>query len=183
MKKDIIIAVVSAIGLLLTVLGGYFSGGPTAVALLLVTVACAFGVYMFYQSPAGEECTPSNPDTSNVASYATDALGLCVPSSCVEGRFLIKGKCVIPTNPPSSWDATATSNTWSVQSNIIGSSMQYDTIGQCGFKCDSEPTCNIATYSVSKKTCALYKYDDSNPKDPAKDGDPLTLIKRPVKKK
>jgi hypothetical protein len=188
MQKNMILAIILGVGILFTILGGALGGAQSAIALFIVTLAGAVGTYAFYQSPAGEQCTPSNPDTSNVATYATDTLGVCVPSSCTDGRFLITGKdllkkCVVPSNPPSGWDASSTSNTWANTSNIIGASLTYDTVGQCGFKCDSEPTCNIAAYSSSKKLCSLFTHDDSDPKDPAKDGDPLTLIKRPSSKK
>ena len=176
-KKNLILSTVAGVGMLLSIIGGVAGGADAAIVLVILTVSVLAGIFFFYQNPKGEVCTPKKEEDSNVATWVTNELGMCVPSTCEAGYFIVKDKCVIPTNAPKGWDVSGTANSFT--SNTISSS-NADSSSICAYTCYDTDGCNIATYSSSTKMCTLHTEDDSvTTKGTVMDA---TLIKRPVKK-
>ena len=180
LSKNAILGIIAGVGAIMSVTGGALSGAEAAILLVLLTVSVLAGVFFFYENPKGQVCTPKKDD-ANVATWITNDVGKCVANTCVSGYVVIDGKCVVPTDVPKGWDAKMVSNTFSNTSNLISGPTASD-FNMCGYQCRDVKACNVAAFSVKNGMCSLYSHDDHNDNDPAKDGDPVKLLKRPAKK-
>lgn len=170
LTKNQILAIVSAVGLFLTLVGALTGGADAAIILLLITLSCIAGVFFFYEI-AGDNCIPTKPD-DNVDTWVTNKIGKCVPSKCKTGYFIIDGKCQIPTELPSKW-TLETSNTFT---DSADSTVSVTSNAVCGYSCYETDGCNYATFDGS--SCNLYAKKSP---DTSKKATKTALISRPTK--
>ena len=183
LSKNTILMIIAGVGALMSLILGLLGNGTASIVIFILTLFVFGLVFMLYQVPDGEACTPDKAD-SNVATWVMDT-GLCQPSSCVSDQQFIMGKkgsliktCATPTDLPDKW-TDAKSNTFTNTSNLISTAFKTDTEYICGYSCLDEPKCVIAGYDSSTTLCSLYKHDDRNSTTDM--GPPIQFITRPNK--
>ena len=180
LSKNTIIGIAAGSGAFAGLISGVMRNWTLMAFFTILTIFVCGMIYMVYDVPDGEACTPNKAD-SNVATWVMDK-GLCTATSCVnDGQYVVIdtkhpfGRCVTPTALPSGWSNAVSSNTFT--SNLIGSSFKTDTEWACGYSCRDEPKCVIAAYDSGSNMCSLYSHDDSA----SATGPKADLIVRPKK--
>lgn len=136
---------------------------------IVLTIFVCGMIYMLYEVPDGETCSPDTAD-SNVASWQMQT-GLCQPASCVNPNQFILPKtgsliktCATPVSLPNDFEKQISNAfIFSSSSNLISNSIvSSDSV--CAYQCDTTTNCKIAAYD-STGMCYLLLNDDRSSKD------------------
>ncbi len=137
---------------------------------IVLTIFVCGMIYMLYEVPDGETCSPDTAD-SNVASWQMQT-GLCQPASCVNPNQFILPKtgsliktCATPVSLPKDFDKkTANAYNFLSSSNLISNSVTSSDY-VCAYQCDITTNCQIAAYDSTGMCYLLLSDETSNPKN------------------
>ena len=166
-----IIGIAAALGGLGAVASALATNWTLMAFFIVLTIFVTGMIYMLYEVPDGETCSP-DVDDSNVATWQMQT-GLCQPASCANpgSQFILPKTgsliktCATPVSLPKDFDKQM-SNSYNFlsSSNLISNSI-VSSDNVCAYQCDTTTNCQIAAYDSNGMCYLLLSDETSNPKN------------------